>query len=292
MTGDNSGYMAWVYKKPRRRFDAPESVLPGPHQIMGSTKREPFISGWTGRTAVALFAYIVAAILLTFVDSEGSRVLEVVNLYSDSPASIVAFILAGAAARGSSDPAAKRTWWLLTAALGCYSAGNLVHATFWLFDVDPFPSIGDVFFLAFYPFVFAAVLVVVRAAAVRVQWGRLALDTSILVLGFGGFFWFFVIAPTAASPHDASVLKFVLAQSYIAMNCVVLLACGVLLMHSGAAPIPRLAMLLLTLGFSSMSLADIVWAMSKVGGSYLPGGVSDAMYLLCYVWLAAAASQT
>ena len=82
-----------------------------------------------------------------------------------------------------------------------------------------------------------------------------------------------------------------LAQSYIAMNCVVLLACGVLLMHSGAAPIPRRALLLLTLGFSSMSLADIVWAMSKVGGSYLPGGVSDAMYLSCYVWLAAAARE-
>jgi diguanylate cyclase (GGDEF)-like protein/PAS domain S-box-containing protein len=87
------------------------------------------------------------------------------------------------------------------------------------------------------------------------------------------------------------MLRFVLAQSYIAMNCVVLLACGVLLMHSGSAPIPRRALLLLTLGFASMSLADIVWAMSKVGGSYLPGGVSDAMYLSCYVWLAAAARE-
>ena len=33
--------------------------------------------------------------------------------------------------------------------------------------------------------------------------------------------------------------------------------------------------MLLTLGFSSMSLADIVWAMSKVDGSYIPGSVSD-----------------
>jgi diguanylate cyclase (GGDEF)-like protein/PAS domain S-box-containing protein len=283
--------MTKVYKKPRRGLDVPESVLQGPLQIMGSTRREPFISGWTGRTAVALFAYVVVAILLTFVDGEGSRAFEIINLYSDSPASIIVSILAGAAARGSSDPAAKRTWWLLTAALGCYSAGNLLNATYWLFGVDPFPSIGDVFFLAFYPLVFAAMLEVVRATAVRVQWARLGLDTSILLLGFGGFFWFFVIAPTSASPHDSNLLKFVLAQGYIALNCVVLLACGVLLMHSGAAPIPRRAMLLLTLGFSSMSLADIVWAMSKVGGSYLPGGVSDAIYLLCYVWLAAAARE-
>jgi diguanylate cyclase (GGDEF)-like protein/PAS domain S-box-containing protein len=266
-------------------------VLQGPHQIVGSSSREPFICGWTGRVAVALFVYVAAAILLTFVDGEGSRAFEIFNLYSDSPASIIASILAGAAARGSSDPAARRTWWLLTAALSSYSVGNLLHATYWLFDVDPFPSLGDVFFVAFYPLVFAAVLTVVRAAAVRVQWARLGLDTAILLLGFGGFFWFFVIAPSAASPHDSNVLKYVLAQGYIALNCVVLLACGMLLMHSGAAPIPRRALLLLTLGFSSMSLADIVWAMSKVGGSYLPGGVSDAMYLSCYVWLAAAARE-
>ncbi len=266
-------------------------MLHGPPKNVVKNKREPFVSGWTGYVTVALFAYTLIAILLTLLNKEGSRAHEIFTLYSDAPPSIVAAILAAAAARGSSDPAARRTWWLLAGALACYTAGNLLHATYWLFGVDPFPSIGDVFYLAFYPLVFAAVLTVVRAAAVRVQWARLALDTSILLLGFGGFFWFFVIAPTAASPHDENMLRFVLAQSYIAMNCVVLLACGVLLMHSGAAPIPRRALLLLTLGFASMSLADIVWAMSKVGGSYLPGGVSDAMYLSCYVWLAAAARE-
>ena len=81
------------------------------------------------------------------------------------------------------DPAARRTWWLLTAALGVYSVGNLLHSTYWLFGIDPFPSIGDVFFLGFYPLVFAAVLTVIRAAAVRVQWARLGLDTTILHAG-------------------------------------------------------------------------------------------------------------
>ena len=87
------------------------------------------------------------------------------------------------------------------------------------------------------------------------------------------------------------MLRYVLAQAYIALNCVVLLCCAVLLMHSNSMPIPRRSIMLLTLGFSSMSVADIVWAMSKVGGDYLPGGVSDAMYLSCYVWLAAAARE-
>jgi len=255
------------------------------------TGSDRFSSGWTGTLAMALLAYVAAAMLLLLVDGSRWPAIELFNLYSDSIASLGVTVLAGAAAHGSSDPAARRTWWLLTAALGVYSAGNLANSTYWLFGVDPFPSIGDVFFLGFYPLVFAAVLTVIRTAAVRVQWARLALDTTILMLGFGAFFWFCVIAPTSAAQHDPDVLKYVLAQSYIALNGLMLLACSVLLMHSGATPIQRHALMLLTLGFSSMSIADIVWAMSKVDGSYIPGGVSDVIYLSCYVWLAAAARQ-
>jgi len=129
---------------------------------------EQFRSGWTGALTVGLFVYILVAILLILIDGSGGPVLEIFNLYSDSPASIGVAVLAAAAARGSSDPATRRTWWLLAAALGAYSTGNLVHSTYWLFGVDPFPSIGDAFFLAFYPLVFAAALTIMRAAAVRV----------------------------------------------------------------------------------------------------------------------------
>src|SRR5512147_2253591 len=136
----------------------------------GVARREPFGKGWTGFVACALFAYIAVAILAILADGKGGRALDLFNLYSDSVASVAVSILAGAAARGSTEPAVRRTWWLLTAAMAVYSVGNLLHSTYWLFGVDPFPSIGDVFFLAFYPLVFAAALTVVRAAAVRVQW--------------------------------------------------------------------------------------------------------------------------
>jgi diguanylate cyclase (GGDEF)-like protein/PAS domain S-box-containing protein len=244
---------------------------------------------WTRMLCAGLYAYVAVAILMILLDGRGGRPLEIFNLYSDSVASVVVAILAAAAASGSADPAARRTWWLLTAALASYSTGNLWHSTCWLLDVDPFPSAGDAFFLAFYPLVFAAAATVLRASTVRVQWARVGLDATILALGFGAFFWFFVIAPTASAQHDPDLLKYLLAQSYITLNCVLLLACAVLLMHSDAAPLRRRTLLLLTLGFASMSIADIVWAMSKVSGDYLPGGVSDAIYLSCYVWLAAAA---
>jgi len=255
------------------------------------SNREPFFARWTGILAAVLFAYIPITLLLTFSDGAGGQAFEIFKLYSDSPASIGATILCAIAARHATEPSVRRTWTYFAAAIGVYSIGNLLNSTYWLFGVDPFPSVGDVCFMGFYPLLFAGIFTAVRAAAVRVQWGRLALDATILMLGFGAFFWFFVIGPTAAAERDPDVIKYVLTQSYIALNCLMLLAFGILLMHAGAGTIARRTIVLLTIGFSAMSLADIVWAMAKVSGTYLPGGLSDAMYLSCYAWLIAAARE-
>jgi diguanylate cyclase (GGDEF)-like protein/PAS domain S-box-containing protein len=257
----------------------------------GHQGREPFFAGWTGVLAACLFAYIPITLLLTYSDRAGGPAFEIFKLFSDSPGSIGAAILAAVAARRATDPGVRRTWTYFAAAIGVYSIGNLLNSAYWMFGVDPFPSVGDICFMGFYPLLFAGILTAVRAAALRVQWGRLALDATILMLGFGAFFWFFVIGPTAAAERDPDVIKYVLTQSYIGLNCLMLLAFGILLMHAGAGLIARRTIVLLTIGFSAMSLADIVWAMAKVSGTYLPGGLSDAMYLSCYAWLVAAARE-
>ena len=264
---------------------------PGPDASVEVSRREPFGAGWTGALAVGLFAYIVLAILMILVGRTGGPFFEIFRLYCDAPACIAAVILAAVAARKATSPAVRRTWWYLTAAIFVYTLGNLQNSTYWLFGLDPFPSFGDAFFIGFYPLLFAAILNVLRAADVRVQWGRLALDATILMLGFGTFFWYFVIAPTSAVERDPDVVKYVLTQSYIALNCIMLLALGILLLHSGGGPIHRRTLVLLTIGFSAMFLADIVWALSKVTGTYFPGGLSDAIYLMCYVGLIAAARE-
>ncbi len=251
----------------------------------------PFASGRIGQLTLGLLAYVALAIAATVLDEGASRALEVFNLYSDSIASVLTAFLAFTAARGSRDAAARRVWLLLGAALASYSVGNLIHSTYWLFDRDPFPSLGEVFFLAFYPLVFAAVLTALRRSATAMPWGRLALDGTILTLGFGAFFWYFVIQPAAAADPGTQLLRYALSQAYIGLNCLMLLAFGVLLMNAAGEPLGRRTLLLLTLGFSTMFLADIVWAMSKVSGEYLPGGLSDAIYLSCYVWLGAAARE-
>ncbi len=278
---------AGSFARERARIDMSTGQVP----TLIEAPRQPFAAGWTGALTVGLVVYTVAAILLTVVSSGAGRALEVFTLFSDSPTSVGAAALAATAAYGAQDPAARRTWQLLAASLAVYSVGNLLNSTYWYFGHDPFPSVGDFFFLAFYPLLFAAVLTVIRAGAVRVPWGRLALDGTILMLGFGAFFWFFVIRPTNAAGGDPDVIKYVLTQTYIALNCLMVLAFGVLLMNAGRGPFGRRTLVLLTIGFATMFLADIVWAMSKVTGEYLPGGLSDAIYLSCYAWLVAAARE-
>jgi diguanylate cyclase (GGDEF)-like protein/PAS domain S-box-containing protein len=253
--------------------------------------REPFVSGWTGYLTIGLIFYSIATIIVTVLGLGSGPAFNFFTLFSDTPTSVGSAFLAAMAARSAQDPSARRAWQLMAAALTVYSSGNLLNSIYWYFGHDPFPSFGDVFFLAFYPLVFSAVLTVIRAGAVRLPLGRLTLDSTILMLGFGAFFWFFVIRPTAAAATNPDLIKYVLTQTYIALNCLMVLAFGVLLLNAGAGPLGRRTLMLMTLGFSTMFLADIVWAMAKVTGDYLPGGLSDAIYLSCYSWLVAAARE-
>src|SRR6185295_15253999 len=83
--------------------------------------------------------------------------------------------------------------------------------------------------------------------------------------------------------------RFLLTQVYIGLDCLMLMAIGVLLMNSTSCPLRKTTLVLLTGGFGMMFLADIVWATSVVTDNYFPGNFSDVLYLSCYIFLTAAA---
>src|SRR4029077_8342248 len=118
----------------------------------------------------------------------GPEIQHLLGLLSDSPANTLAVILTAVAARHVPRGALKNAWRCMAAALGLYLVGTVIATSSWLRGHDPFPGVADVFFVAFYPAVFAGVLLI-RARAMRVPWARLALDASIFVVGFGAFFW-------------------------------------------------------------------------------------------------------
>jgi len=251
--------------------------------------RVGFADGWTGAVAIGVIVYVAAAIWVTMASLPPSPALDFYRLVSDQPSAIAAALLAIVAARTTRQPAARRTWQFLAAAIVTYNLGNLVDAFLRIAGLTPFPSMADFFYLAFFPILIAGILVSLRASSLRASWGRLLLDSLILVLGFGTFFWFFVISPAAAA-NEEELARFVLTQVYIALDCLMVMAIGVLLMNSSNCPLRRTTIALLAGGFGLMFLGDIVWAASVVVNQYISGdNFSDVLYLGCYAGLAAAA---
>jgi len=217
----------------------------------------------------------------------GPQVTHYVGLLSDAPATLASVIIAAATVRYTARGVLRTGWILLAVALALYFVGIAIGTVSWLRGQDPFPGPADIMFCTFYPVLAAAVLFLIRAAAVRVPWIQLSLDATIFVVGFGAFFWFLVIRP--ATLHvEIDFLKQALSLAYLGLDCVVLLILGVLVLTgAGNAGGWRVPLLLLS-GFAIMFLGDILWSLAKVRGYYLPGGFQDVLYLFCSVPVVAA----
>jgi diguanylate cyclase (GGDEF)-like protein/PAS domain S-box-containing protein len=251
--------------------------------------RVGFADGWTGAVAIGVIVYVVAAILVIMSDLPPSPALNFFRLVTDQPAAITTTLLAIVAARTTQQPAARRTWKFLAAAIATYNLAILVEAFLTTAGLTPYPSPADFFFLAFFPILIAGILVCLRASSLRVSWSRLLLDSLILMLGFGTFFWFFVISPAAAA-NEEELARFVLTQVYIALDCLMLMSIGVLLMNATSCPLRKTTIALLAGGFGLLFLGDIIWAAAVVVDQYIFGdNISDVLYLGCYACLAAAA---
>ena len=215
----------------------------------------------------------------------GPSVTHYVALLSDLPAAIASGVLAATTARQIERGPLRSGWLLLAVALGLYLLGLTIATISWLHHVDPFPGPADVCYCAFDVVLALATISLIRAAAVRVPWVQFSLDGTIFIVGFGAFFWFLVIRP-AASPTELDFLRQALSLGYAALDCVLLLMLGMLLLTGGR----RVPLLLLT-GFATMFLGDILWSLAKVRGYYLPGQFQDVLYLCCYVPIAIAGRE-
>lgn len=245
------------------------------------------IPAWIDGLFRGLTAYAAIVTVWLLTGFGGPQVTRYVGLLSDAPAAFVTVILLGTTVRFSGPGAARSGWMLLSAAIAFYLVGVAIGASSWLHGRDPFPGLADLSFLAFYLAWILGIAFFIRAAAVRVPWVQLSLDATIFVVGFGAFFWFLVIRNTAPVT-EADFLKQALALAYAALDCVLVLTLGVLLLAgAGSVGSRRIALLLLS-GIAAMFLSDVLWSLAKMRGYYLPGQFQDVLYLCWYVPIAAA----
>ncbi|MEI8298131.1 MAG: EAL domain-containing protein [Pseudomonadota bacterium] len=242
---------------------------------------------WVDRVygALVLYVAIAVAVMLTGIGGEEAR--HYVGLLADTPACAIALLVTLETTRRMEPGTTKAAWRFLSAALAVYFIGTTIGVNSWLHHRDPFPGVADLFYLAFYPAFFASIGLMIRAAAARIRWAQFLLDATILVAGFGAFFWFLIVLP-ATSGSEIDAIKSTLSQTYIALNCVVVLTLGVLLLAESENTRDRRVSLLLSISFTTMLLGDVVWSVAKMTHHYLSGDLQDVLYIAWYVPLAAA----
>jgi diguanylate cyclase (GGDEF)-like protein/PAS domain S-box-containing protein len=176
-------------------------------------------------------------------------------------------------------------WLLIAGGQLAFAAGDAIWTYHELvLGSSPFPSVGDLAYLAGYPLLAAACLLLVRERQRGVEQPRLV-DAGILTVGFGILAWTVVLHPIATESAIPSVERLV-SIAYPAMDILLIgIVARLAFAPSSRGASPRFLIASLALMFG----ADLVFSMQTAGSGYATGGLIDLLWLLSYVALAAAA---
>ncbi|HUF99381.1 MAG TPA: diguanylate cyclase [Ilumatobacter sp.] len=174
-------------------------------------------------------------------------------------------------------------WVSIGCGLIAFALGDLMFSlNEYVFAIEPFPSVADVFYLAGYPLMAGGLSGLVRRA--RPDGDRVALiDAAIVLVPSAVVGWIYLIDPYATE-SGSTTLERLVAGSYPLGD---LLCLAVLIrLLSGASgswrQVPA-ALVWLAGGLFAMFVADVGFVLSQLHGNYQSGGVVDAIYLVPYV---------
>ena len=174
-------------------------------------------------------------------------------------------------------------WALLGVALAASGIGEATWAVYEAVGADPFPSAADAFYLAAYPALGLAMLLLVRR---HVPGGDRAtmIDASIVAVAASALAWVLLGVPYLDA--GGSVLAISVALAYPLGDLLVLgFLCRLLLAGGGHLTWVRI----FAGGMAAVLVADGAFLVLDVHGSYTSGHPIDAGWIVFYVLTAAAA---
>jgi diguanylate cyclase (GGDEF)-like protein len=196
--------------------------------------------------------------------------------------SSVAALIVGANANSGG----RLPWHLLAVGQGLFVTSDVLSSNYQrLFgEAIPFPSIADPFHIAFYPFLVAGMLLLIRERRERRE--RTALiDALIVTLALATLLWVYLIYPYYGAP-GLSPLGKLTSVAYPAMDIIVL---GVVARVAAGAHRREPAFAFLLSGAVVLLLSDALYGAKLVGASTGTGGLMHAGWALYYVLLGSAA---
>ena len=182
-------------------------------------------------------------------------------------------------------PEQRLPWYLLAAAITSFAAGDLVDnlLTSVLHQNNALLSTADVFRLAMYPLAAAALALFIRSR----PWADLSslLDALIITVGVGLLSWIYLIEPFVHSAQLTWSQKLIWAA--YPLGDVLLLALLARLLSAGGLHV--ISLRLLTFATAGLLIADVIYSLTRLNGTWAADGRVDGGWLLFYVLLGATA---
>jgi len=252
----------------------------------------PLSSRLSGRGQVAL-GLVAAFTLATLALNVGSNALGVggdletlLNRWGQN--AVMAGAVALCAMRSRLAGRDRPAWIALTAALLCWTLGNLYwNGVLYEAAAPPYPSPADAGWLLFYPAACVCVGRLLRSEA-RALPATMWLDGLVGALTVAAVVVAFVLAPLLDFAAGTRAAVLTNAAYPIGDLLLVCLAVAVLGLHSWRA---GRGWILLSLGFATFAAADLIYLHRLASGSYVPGTVLDSLWQVGAVAMAIAAWQ-
>jgi signal transduction histidine kinase len=184
--------------------------------------------------------------------------------------------------------ASARRWLPLLFAAGifCQFIGQVIYTIYDIQYLKNFPSWADVGYLSTFPFFFIGIYLLPTRPLIQTTRARMILDGFIIMFSAITFSWYFVLGPTMLQGQETLIAKIV--GSLYPFFDLVLIFCVLRLMILSLNQDLWPAVQLLALGFFIIVIADSVYDIMNLQGTYA-SGLQDAGWPLGYMLIGLAA---
>lgn len=183
-------------------------------------------------------------------------------------------------------PDRRLPWWLMAIGQGSFVAGDLLWNYFTLVGEEPFPSMADGLYLAGYPFIALGLFMLIRRRLGDGDRGGI-LDAAILTTAAAILSWTFFIQPQVVA-SELDTLSLAISLAYPVAD-LLLIGVALGLLTTPGARTASFQMLLLSL--VAVLVADQIYALQNLEGTYVSGGLLDSLYCIGYVLFGVAAAH-
>ena len=183
-------------------------------------------------------------------------------------------------------PPSRAPWYLLALGLACYVFGDLVFITLTAQtgSEPPFPSAADVPYYLLYPLLGASLFLTLRRQMPGRDRAGLV-DAALITVAAAVLSWTFLMAPYATD-RSLGMLEKVASIGYPLGDLLLIALLARLLLTPGRRVVTfRLLVAALVMNL----VADVVYAVQSLAGTYQSGSLVDAGWLLAYVLFGTAA---